>query len=65
MHETMLHEFDETLRVNVRGVFLGCKYAVEQMLSQTPMFGQDRGWSESKRVTPQSSTFVRDLSLTF
>lgn len=45
----MLHEFDETLRVNVRGVFLGCKYGVEQMLSQTPIFGQDRGWSESYR----------------
>ncbi|OQV08753.1 hypothetical protein CLAIMM_12976 [Cladophialophora immunda] len=44
MHETDLHEFDETLRVNVRGVFLGCKYAVEQMLKQTPKFGSDRGW---------------------
>ncbi|KIY03490.1 uncharacterized protein Z520_00181 [Fonsecaea multimorphosa CBS 102226] len=44
MHETDLHEFDETLRVNVRGVFLGCKYAVEQMLKQPPKFGSDRGW---------------------
>ncbi|KIW75194.1 hypothetical protein Z517_11967 [Fonsecaea pedrosoi CBS 271.37] len=43
-HETDLNEFDDTLRVNVRGVFLGCKYAVEQMLTQTPKFGSDRGW---------------------
>lgn len=46
MHETSLDEFDMTHHVNVRGVFLGCKYGVEQMLKQSPKFGPDRGWSE-------------------
>lgn len=46
MHETDLGEFDKTHHVNVRGVFLGCKYAVEQMLKQQPRFGPDRGWSK-------------------
>ena len=33
--ETSEEIFDRTWRVNVRGVFLGCKYAGAQMLRQT------------------------------
>ncbi len=34
--ETTEAEWDETLAVNLKGVFLGCKRAVQQMLSQDP-----------------------------
>lgn len=32
------------MRVNVKSVFLGCKYATTQMLEQTPHASGDRGW---------------------
>lgn len=35
---------DRTLAVNVRGVWLGTKYAVAQFLAQQPLSGGSRGW---------------------
>lgn len=32
------------MRVNVKSVFLGCKYALAQMLAQEPHASGDRGW---------------------
>lgn len=32
------------MRVNVKSVFLGCKYALAQMLRQEPHSSGDRGW---------------------
>ncbi|TLD22439.1 hypothetical protein PspLS_08142 [Pyricularia sp. CBS 133598] len=38
-------DFDATMAVNVKGVFLGCKYAAAQMKDQEPLVpGGDRGW---------------------
>ncbi|KAI1261845.1 gluconate 5-dehydrogenase [Xylariaceae sp. FL1019] len=44
-----IHLFDEsdwdlTMRVNARSVFLGSKYAIAQMLQQQPLESGDRGW---------------------
>jgi NAD(P)-dependent dehydrogenase (short-subunit alcohol dehydrogenase family) len=36
--------WDTTMRVNVKSVFLGCKYAIAQMLKQEPHPSGDRGW---------------------
>jgi NAD(P)-dependent dehydrogenase (short-subunit alcohol dehydrogenase family) len=36
--------FERTLDVNVKGVFLGTKYASRQMVAQEPGPGGDRGW---------------------
>ena len=36
--------FDTTMRVNAKSVFLGCKYAIAQMLKQEPHSPGDRGW---------------------
>ncbi|KAI9709026.1 MAG: hypothetical protein M1812_007782 [Candelaria pacifica] len=36
--------WDTTLRVNAKGVFLGCKYAAKQMIGQEPRGNGDRGW---------------------
>lgn len=36
--------WDLTQRINVKGVFLGCKYASRQMLTQEPHRTGDRGW---------------------
>ena len=46
IHETPEANFDATMRVNGKGVWLGCKYACAQMLAQepNPAFGGDRGW---------------------
>ncbi|KAJ5097486.1 hypothetical protein N7456_008207 [Penicillium angulare] len=40
--ETTIDVFDSTWKVNVRGVFLGCKYAGEQMLKQRKATGRAR-----------------------
>lgn len=42
--ETPDEQFDQTIQVNLRGVFLGCKYAGAQMINQEPHPGGDRGW---------------------
>ena len=34
--QTRLEQWDEVLRVNLTGMFLGCKRAIEQMLTQEP-----------------------------
>jgi NAD(P)-dependent dehydrogenase (short-subunit alcohol dehydrogenase family) len=36
--------FDRTMEVNVKGVFLGIKYATRQMKEQEPLENGDRGW---------------------
>ncbi|KAF2187953.1 short-chain dehydrogenase/reductase-like protein [Zopfia rhizophila CBS 207.26] len=36
--------WDKTMAVNLKGVFLGCKYASRQMKSQEPHPNGDRGW---------------------
>ncbi|KAI9811898.1 MAG: hypothetical protein M1827_005249 [Pycnora praestabilis] len=44
IHETDDLRWDLTMRVNVRSVFLGCKYATAQFLKQSPHESGDRGW---------------------
>ncbi|KAI8941507.1 hypothetical protein NX059_002723 [Plenodomus lindquistii] len=36
--------FDKTFAINVKGVFLGLKYATAQMIKQEPHANGDRGW---------------------
>lgn len=44
-HETPEEEYDRTMAINAKGVFLGCKYAIAQMLAQEPReAGGSRGW---------------------
>lgn len=44
LHLTDEATWDLTMRVNVKSVFLGCKYALAQMLAQEPHSSGDRGW---------------------
>lgn len=44
IHETTEERYDFTMKINARGVFLGCKYAAIQFLKQEPIPGKDRGW---------------------
>jgi NAD(P)-dependent dehydrogenase (short-subunit alcohol dehydrogenase family) len=45
MHEVDEKTFDGTIKVNSKGVFLGCKYAIAQMLKQDIIAENgDRGW---------------------
>jgi NAD(P)-dependent dehydrogenase (short-subunit alcohol dehydrogenase family) len=37
-------EFDAHMRINARGIFLGCKYSVQQFLKQEPRANGMRGW---------------------
>jgi NAD(P)-dependent dehydrogenase (short-subunit alcohol dehydrogenase family) len=32
------------MKINAKSVFLGCKYAIKQMLKQEPHPSGDRGW---------------------
>ena len=43
-HLTDESVWDTTMRVNAKSVFLGCKYALAQMLEQPPHSSGDRGW---------------------
>ncbi|KAK7541718.1 hypothetical protein IWX49DRAFT_632822 [Phyllosticta citricarpa] len=40
-HETTEADWDKTLAINTKGVFLGCKYAIAQMLKQQPLAAPD------------------------
>lgn len=44
IHEMSVEDMDLTYSINIRGVFLGCKYAAMQFLKQEPRDGGDRGW---------------------
>ncbi|KAJ5774697.1 hypothetical protein N7457_009593 [Penicillium paradoxum] len=44
LHLTDEATWDTTMRVNAKSVFLGCKYALTQMLAQEPHSSGDRGW---------------------
>lgn len=44
LHETQEDIWDKTMRVNTKSVFLGCKFALRQMLAQEPHESGDRGW---------------------
>ncbi|CAG9952694.1 unnamed protein product [Clonostachys rosea f. rosea IK726] len=44
IHETDESTFDKIIAVNLRSVFLGCKYATRQFHAQEPLFGNHRGW---------------------
>ena len=44
IHETPDSAFDNTMSVNSRGAFLGCKYAAQRMIAQDPHLSGDRGW---------------------
>lgn len=45
VHETSESDWDKTMSINAKGVFLGCKYAIIQMLKQDLLPGtKDRGW---------------------
>ena len=43
VHETSEEDYDRTMAVNTKGMFLGCKYALKQMLEQDKKF-RSRGW---------------------
>lgn len=43
-HETSEEDYDKTMAINAKGMFLGCKYVLKQMLDgQAPIYGS-RGW---------------------
>ena len=42
-HETSEDDFDKTMAINTKGMFLGCKYALKQMLEQEKLY-EARGW---------------------
>ncbi len=45
VHETSESDFDKTMAINTKGVFLCCKYGITQMLKQDLLRGtKDRGW---------------------
>ena len=43
-HDTSEVTFDAIMKINARGVWLGCKHAAGQMLQQTPHSSGDHGW---------------------
>lgn len=39
-----MEAFDQLISVNLKGVWLGFKYTIAQMLAQPPHLSGDRGW---------------------
>ncbi|ORX98725.1 putative short chain type dehydrogenase [Clohesyomyces aquaticus] len=56
--------WDHTIAVNLKGVFLGCKFAAKQMVGQEPGASGDRGWIVNMASvlgiggTPNSASYV-------
>ncbi|KAK2763119.1 hypothetical protein FQN54_009754 [Arachnomyces sp. PD_36] len=44
IHEASEDLFDKTMAINTKGVFLGSKHAIAQMIKQEPHPSGDRGW---------------------
>lgn len=44
IHEASEELFDKTVAINTKGVFLGSKHAIAQMVKQEPHPSGDRGW---------------------
>lgn len=44
VHEASEDLFDKTMAINTKGVFLGSKHAIAQMVKQEPHPSGDRGW---------------------
>lgn len=42
-HETSEEDFDRTMAINTKGIFLSCKYVLKQMLEQDQVYAS-RGW---------------------
>jgi NAD(P)-dependent dehydrogenase (short-subunit alcohol dehydrogenase family) len=58
IHETSEADYDTTMAVNAKGIFLGCKYAIQQMLKQDalpPSFADDEDDDSS---TPPSRGWI-------
>lgn len=43
VHETNEEDYDKTMAINSKGIFLGCKYGLKQMLEQDQIY-RSRGW---------------------
>lgn len=43
-HETNEEDYDKTMAINSKGMFLGCKYALKQMLDGQDKIYDSRGW---------------------
>jgi len=43
VHETSEEDYDKTMAINAKGIFMGCKYALQQMLKQEQAY-KSRGW---------------------
>jgi NAD(P)-dependent dehydrogenase (short-subunit alcohol dehydrogenase family) len=44
LHQVPVSTYDQNMRTNARGAFLGCKYAISQMLKQKVGPTGSRGW---------------------
>jgi len=43
-HETSEEDFDKTMAINAKGMFLGCKFALKQILDGQEKIYNSRGW---------------------
>lgn len=64
IHETSEEAWDTTMAVNLRSIFLGCKYAITQMLKQDLLPSGDRGWiiNLSSIYGLVAGRYIRELS---
>ena len=44
IHETSDEDYDRTMLANAKSVFLGCKYALKQIVEQEQLYPSARGW---------------------
>jgi NAD(P)-dependent dehydrogenase (short-subunit alcohol dehydrogenase family) len=56
VHETLTENFDLTISIITRGVFLECKHALSQFLKQQPLPANSRGDSTRGWIVNMAST---------
>ncbi len=62
IHETSEDDYDKTMAINAKGIFLGCKYATAQMLKQDPL-PPDPSAAEGETSPPSRGWIINTASV--
>lgn len=62
IHETSEEDYDKTMAINAKGIFLGCKYATRQMLEQDPLPDRAAADNSLSSSSPSSRGWIVNIA---